>query len=83
MELETTATFDPQHDEFIMNSPTITSMKWWPGACKFLLRTLYLFVKDYNYELCYHRPGPNQKIYQLYQMFSGPLIVNLLIVKIC
>ncbi|XP_076447527.1 peroxisomal acyl-coenzyme A oxidase 1-like [Babylonia areolata] len=32
MELETTATFDPERDEFIMNSPTITSMKWWPGG---------------------------------------------------
>ncbi|KAK7464559.1 hypothetical protein BaRGS_00037894, partial [Batillaria attramentaria] len=32
MELETTATFDPERNEFIMNSPTVTSMKWWPGA---------------------------------------------------
>ncbi|KAK7102852.1 peroxisomal acyl-coenzyme A oxidase 1-like [Littorina saxatilis] len=32
MELETTATFDPTRDEFVMNSPTITAMKWWPGA---------------------------------------------------
>lgn len=29
--LETTATFDHKTDEFIMNSPTITSTKWWPG----------------------------------------------------
>jgi len=29
--LETTATFDPSTDEFILNSPTITSTKWWPG----------------------------------------------------
>ena len=32
--LETTATFDPKTNEFIMNSPTLTSMKWWPGGCK-------------------------------------------------
>ncbi|XP_070533525.1 peroxisomal acyl-coenzyme A oxidase 1-like [Ptychodera flava] len=29
--LETTATFDPKTDEFVMHSPTLTSMKWWPG----------------------------------------------------
>ncbi|XP_064597795.1 peroxisomal acyl-coenzyme A oxidase 1-like [Liolophura sinensis] len=30
--LETTATFDPKTDEFVMNTPSLTSMKWWPGA---------------------------------------------------
>ncbi|XP_028787730.1 peroxisomal acyl-coenzyme A oxidase 1 [Neltuma alba] len=30
--LETTATFDPQTDEFVINSPTLTSSKWWPGG---------------------------------------------------
>ncbi|KAK9144548.1 hypothetical protein Sjap_004451 [Stephania japonica] len=30
--LETTATFDPKSDEFIINSPTLTSSKWWPGG---------------------------------------------------
>ncbi|XP_056160515.1 peroxisomal acyl-coenzyme A oxidase 1 [Syzygium oleosum] len=30
--LETTATFDPQTDEFIIDSPTLTSSKWWPGG---------------------------------------------------
>ena len=29
--LETTATFDKQTDEFVINSPTITSSKFWPG----------------------------------------------------
>eukprot|EP00329_Picozoa_sp_Boothbay-MS584-11_P003857 34360_4 len=28
--LETTATFNQETDEFIINSPTLTSMKWWP-----------------------------------------------------
>ncbi|KAL8277204.1 hypothetical protein RQP46_010377 [Phenoliferia psychrophenolica] len=31
-QLETTATFDPKTDEFIINSPTTTSTKWWIGA---------------------------------------------------
>ncbi|GAB2300839.1 acyl-coenzyme A oxidase [Dionaea muscipula] len=30
--LETTATFDPETDEYIINSPTLTSSKWWPGG---------------------------------------------------
>ncbi|XP_043716446.1 peroxisomal acyl-coenzyme A oxidase 1-like [Telopea speciosissima] len=30
--LETTATFDPKTDEFILHSPTLTSSKWWPGG---------------------------------------------------
>ncbi|CAM8988893.1 unnamed protein product [Rhodiola kirilowii] len=30
--LETTATFDPKTDEFIIHSPTLTSTKWWPGG---------------------------------------------------
>ncbi|KAK4702625.1 acyl-CoA oxidase, partial [Phenoliferia sp. Uapishka_3] len=31
-QLETTATFDSAKDEFIINSPTVTSTKWWIGA---------------------------------------------------
>ncbi|MED6113619.1 acyl-coenzyme A oxidase [Stylosanthes scabra] len=30
--LETTATFDPNTDEFVIHSPTLTSSKWWPGG---------------------------------------------------
>ncbi|KMZ63073.1 Acyl-CoA oxidase [Zostera marina] len=30
--LETTATFDPLTDEFVIHSPTLTSSKWWPGG---------------------------------------------------
>ncbi|KAJ8955467.1 hypothetical protein NQ318_003567 [Aromia moschata] len=29
--LETTATYDPKTEEFVLNSPTLTSYKWWPG----------------------------------------------------
>lgn len=32
--LETTATYDPATQEFILNSPTVTSIKWWPGGRK-------------------------------------------------
>lgn len=30
--LETTATYDPATQEFVLNSPTVSSIKWWPGA---------------------------------------------------
>lgn len=30
--LETTATYDPLKEEFILHSPTLTSYKWWPGG---------------------------------------------------
>lgn len=29
--LETTATFDKKTDEFVIETPTLTSTKWWPG----------------------------------------------------
>ena len=30
--LQTTATYDPKSQEFIMNTPTLQSIKWWPGC---------------------------------------------------
>lgn len=30
--LETTAHYDPITEEFVLNSPTTSSIKWWPGA---------------------------------------------------
>uniref|UniRef100_A0A3Q3EMN4 Peroxisomal acyl-coenzyme A oxidase 1 n=1 Tax=Labrus bergylta TaxID=56723 RepID=A0A3Q3EMN4_9LABR len=30
--LETTATYDPATQDFVLNSPTISSIKWWPGG---------------------------------------------------
>lgn len=32
--LETRADFDRETDEFVLNTPTITAYKWWPGGCK-------------------------------------------------
>ncbi|PIN93877.1 hypothetical protein AB205_0163340, partial [Aquarana catesbeiana] len=42
--LETTATFDPTTQEFIIDTPTITATKWWPGECKYTLYTVLLLV---------------------------------------
>lgn len=30
--LETTATYDPSTQEFVMNTPTLSATKWWIGA---------------------------------------------------
>lgn len=30
--LETTCTYDPETQDFIVHSPTLTSTKWWPGG---------------------------------------------------
>jgi acyl-CoA oxidase len=32
MKLETTATFIKETDEFELNTPTLTAIKWWPGT---------------------------------------------------
>ncbi|KAF9998566.1 Peroxisomal acyl-coenzyme A oxidase 1 [Entomortierella chlamydospora] len=52
--LETTATFIPETDEFEIDTPTLNSMKWWPGAlaqtsthCAIYAR-LILHGKDYG-----------------------------------
>lgn len=41
--LETTATYDPSTEEFVLNSPTLTSYKWWPGGRKKHLYTCFNF----------------------------------------
>ena len=30
--LETTATYDPSSQQFVIHSPTLSSTKWWPGG---------------------------------------------------
>lgn len=30
--LETTSTYDPKTQEFVLNTPTLTAHKWWPGG---------------------------------------------------
>lgn len=32
--LETRADYDPKTEEFVLNSPSISAYKWWPGGCK-------------------------------------------------
>ena len=30
--LQTTATYDPDSQQFILHTPTLTATKWWPGG---------------------------------------------------
>ena len=52
--LETTATYDPDSQEFIVHSPTLTSTKWWPGGLGktathvVLMARLFIRGKDYG-----------------------------------
>ncbi|KAF9583145.1 Peroxisomal acyl-coenzyme A oxidase 1 [Lunasporangiospora selenospora] len=69
--LETTATFIPETDEFEVDMPTISSMKWWPGAmartsthCALYAR-LVLHGKDYGvhpFLLQIRQPGTHQPV---------------------
>ena len=33
--LETTAIYDEKMQEFVVNTPTLTATKFWPGTCKY------------------------------------------------
>ncbi|VDM41087.1 unnamed protein product [Toxocara canis] len=61
-QLETTATYDADNEQFIVNSPTVTSTKWWPGnlgkVSNYAIVVAQLYVKGN----CY---GPHQFIVQL------------------
>jgi acyl-CoA oxidase len=51
--LETTATYDPEHEQFIIHSPTLTSIKWWPGGLgktsNYAVVMANLIIKGENY----------------------------------
>lgn len=49
--LETTATYDPTKQEFVLNSPTITSMKYWPGGCKDIHHLLNIVLNNFLFEI--------------------------------
>ncbi|XP_013188651.1 probable peroxisomal acyl-coenzyme A oxidase 1 [Amyelois transitella] len=48
--LETTATYDPTTEEFVINTPTLTAYKWWPGGLahttNYCIVVAQLYIKD-------------------------------------
>lgn len=60
--LQTTATFDPETEEFIIHTPTKTATKWWPGGlgktATHVVLMARLFIKGVDY-------GPHGFIVQI------------------
>lgn len=42
--LETRADYDEKTQEFVLNSPTLTAYKWWPGGCKYFKCHIFVVV---------------------------------------
>ncbi|XP_072946858.1 acyl-coenzyme A oxidase 1-like [Epargyreus clarus] len=51
--LETTATYDPLTEEFVLNSPTLTSYKWWPGGLAQTANHCIVLAQLYIKDKCY------------------------------
>ncbi|GBP29031.1 Probable peroxisomal acyl-coenzyme A oxidase 1 [Eumeta japonica] len=51
--LETTATYDPETEEFVLNSPTLTSYKWWPGGLGCTANHCIVMAQLYTKEQCH------------------------------
>jgi acyl-CoA oxidase len=43
--IETEAVYDPKTKEFVINSPTVSSYKWWPGELGHLSNIVVLFAR--------------------------------------
>ncbi|GJQ68204.1 hypothetical protein Trydic_g10752 [Trypoxylus dichotomus] len=51
--LETTATYDPKREEFVLNSPTLTSYKWWPGGLGHTANYAVVVAQLYSQGTCH------------------------------
>ncbi|XP_070507364.1 acyl-coenzyme A oxidase 1-like [Chironomus tepperi] len=51
--LETTATYDPKTKEFTLNSPTLTSYKWWPGNLGHTVNHAVVMAQLYSQGKCH------------------------------
>ncbi|XP_055627129.1 probable peroxisomal acyl-coenzyme A oxidase 1 isoform X2 [Toxorhynchites rutilus septentrionalis] len=51
--LETTATFDESTDEIVINSPTLSSFKWWPGALAQTVNYCIVMAQLYSRGKCH------------------------------
>jgi acyl-CoA oxidase len=54
--LETTATFDKSTDEFIIHTPFISAIKWWPGemggVANYAIAYADLIIEGKHYGVC-------------------------------
>eukprot|EP00884_Botryococcus_braunii_P015671 jgi/Botrbrau1/2788/Bobra.0125s0001.1 len=88
--LETTATYDPQTDEFVVHSPTLSSTKWWPGGLGktsthvVLMARLFVKGKDYGphafvvqiRDMQTHLPLPGVTVGDIGPKFGYPAVDN-------
>eukprot|EP00058_Branchiostoma_floridae_P003164 XP_002588652.1 hypothetical protein BRAFLDRAFT_61617 [Branchiostoma floridae] len=51
--LETTATYDPKTEEFVLHSPTLSSAKWWPGGLGKSSNHALVLAQLYTQGQCY------------------------------
>lgn len=51
--LETTATYDAKTKEFVLNSPTLTSYKWWPGGLAHTANHCIVMAQLYSNGQCH------------------------------
>lgn len=51
--LETTATYDPKTEEFVLNSPTLTAYKWWPGGLGHSANYAVVVAQLYTQDKCH------------------------------
>ncbi|XP_026759159.1 probable peroxisomal acyl-coenzyme A oxidase 1 [Galleria mellonella] len=51
--LETTATYDPETEEFILNTPTLTAYKWWPGGLGHTVNHCIILAQLYTQGKCH------------------------------
>ncbi|KAM3958972.1 acyl-coenzyme A oxidase 1 [Aphomia sociella] len=51
--LETTATYDPKTEEFVMHSPTLSSYKWWAGGLGKTANHCIVVAQLYTKGVCY------------------------------
>nr|XP_049692605.1 probable peroxisomal acyl-coenzyme A oxidase 1 [Helicoverpa armigera]XP_049692606.1 probable peroxisomal acyl-coenzyme A oxidase 1 [Helicoverpa armigera]XP_049692608.1 probable peroxisomal acyl-coenzyme A oxidase 1 [Helicoverpa armigera]XP_049692609.1 probable peroxisomal acyl-coenzyme A oxidase 1 [Helicoverpa armigera] len=51
--LETTATYDPSTEEFVIHSPSLTAYKWWPGGLAHTANHCIVVAQLYTKGECY------------------------------
>ncbi|XP_026758799.1 probable peroxisomal acyl-coenzyme A oxidase 1 [Galleria mellonella] len=51
--LETTATYDPQTEEFVLHSPTLSSYKWWAGGLGKTVNYCVVVAQLYTKGVCH------------------------------